>query len=344
MTTTHEVDKAAPELGLRGAGPGAASAKASPPGRTGKARRAAGEAVNRRPREINLIVADRTRLTATRKARGPTTASGPASESVSRSLARQAPPRTGGRAGGPSKRRASDGDFVYLTVPTEQLLAFRPRCRKPYPQMAIRALAASMGATAWHHPILVRPHPTIARHYEVVVGDLAFQAAQSAGLACMPVAVCGLSHRRALECALLEDVRRPDLTPLEVALGYGQLIAQFGYGLAQLAQLAGKSERQVARLLRLLLQSSATFGDGPAGRPRPPQPRSPSAAVAALERRLSERLGAAVEIKGDGRSGAIRITFETVEQFQTIARQLSAFGPRPDPRTGPGRASPGLAA
>jgi len=354
MTTKHEDDEAAPTLGLGGAVSSAAGANASPLGRIAIARRPAGAPGIRRPLEINLVLADRTRLTATRKARGPATAGGPAAAggpataggpgSARLASARQVPPSARKAAGESPRSQAGDGDFVYLTVPTDQLLAFRSRCRKPYPERAIRGLAAAMRQTPWRHPILVRPHPRIARHYEVVVGDLAFQAARSAGLAHMPVAVCGLSHRRALECAILEDVRRPDLTPREVALGYAQLIARSGYGLAQLARLTGRSDRQVAGLLRLLLQSPAPSADGPAANLRPPRPSAPGAAVAALKSRLSERLGAAVEITGDGRTGAITITFESVEQFETIARQLSAFGPRPGPRTGAGRASPGLAA
>lgn len=343
MMTSDREDKAGSDFGPAGAGP--FGAKTSTPDRAGKAAGSGGAAKARKAPEINLFVADPSRLTVTRKTRGPEPAKDPVPGPTDRPSARQARPLCPSAPIGNARRSpAGPGDLVFLTVPTDRLLAFRSRCRKPYPETAVRAFAASMRTNGWHQPILVRPHPGVARHYEVLVGDLAYQAARSAGLACLPVAVCGLSHRRALECVLLEDVRRPDLTPFEVAVGYGTLIARSNHSLAQLAKLTGRSEREVARLLQRLLRVPAAADNAPAGGVRPPEPSSPKTDMAALERHLSEWLGAPVEISCDSRKGAIRIAFATAEQFETIARRLSSLGPRTSPRPDPGRASPGLAA
>jgi ParB/RepB/Spo0J family partition protein len=353
MMTSDREEKAGPDIGAAGAGPVGAKTPATE--RAGEAAGSSGAAKVRKAPEINLFVADPSRLTVTRKPRGPEAAGDPVAGSTDRPSARRAhPPSCGEPVGGAPRPPAGPGDPLFLTVPTDQLLAFRSRSRKPYPEAAVRALAAAMRRDGWHQPILVRPHPAVARHYEVLVGDLAYQAARAAGLACLPVAVSGLSDRRALECVLLEDVRRPDLTPFEAAVCYGTLIARSSYSLARLARLTGRSERQVARLLQGLLRSPAA-SDGPAPADdtaadgiRPPEPPSPKTDVAALERHLSSRLGAPVEISRHGRTGAISIGFETAEQLETIARRLSSLGAltgaRPDSGPGPERASAGLAA
>jgi ParB/RepB/Spo0J family partition protein len=337
MMTSDREYKAGPDRGAAGAGPLGATTSATE--RAGNTARSSGAAKARTAPEINLFAADPSRLTVTRKTRGPEPAKAPVAGSADRPSARRAPPPSG------------LGDPIFLTVPTDQLLAFRLRSRKPYPKAAVRALAAAMRTNGWHQPILVRPHPAVARHYEVLVGDLAYQAARLAGLACLPVAVSGLSDRRALECVLLEDVRRPDLTPFEAAVCYGTLVARSSYSLTRLASLTGRSERQVARLLHGLLRPPASTdgtADTAAGGIRPRQAALPETAVAALERHLSKRLGAPVEISGLGWKGAVRIGFETAEQFESIARRLSTIGARigarPDSGPDPERTSAGLAA
>jgi ParB family chromosome partitioning protein len=210
----------------------------------------------------------------------------------------------------------------------------------------------------------------IARNYEIVVGELPFQTARFAGLEHLTVVVCSLSDIRALECVLLEDVRRPDLTPFEVAVGYGQLIRTFKYSLADLAKLVGKSERQVARNLLLLdspLDSPGAARKAPGGREVKPDLVRPSAGaavapsldvkapaggagdperpslnreLAALERHLSGALGLEVEMTTKGGQGAVQISFANIEQLECIARHLSSFDVHSEPQP----TCPGLAA
>jgi ParB family chromosome partitioning protein len=275
---------------------------------------------------------------------------------------------------GTRPRQTPQSALVSKTVPTDRLHSSWLRPRKPYDERAIRTLAALVRTSGWQHPILVRPHPVIARNYEIVVGELPFQAARFAGLEHLTVVVCSLSDIRALECVLLEDVRRPDLTPFEVAVGYGQLIRTFKYSLAELAELVGKSERQVVRNLLLLdspldssLDSPGAARKAPGGREVRPDLVRPSAGaadapsldvkapagssgdperpslnteLAALERHLSGAIGLEVEMTTKGRQGAVQISFANIEQLECIARHLSSFDVHAEPEP----TCPGLAA
>ena len=293
---------------------GGPRAKAVDPGAAGRSR-AAGRAV-RRPPKISLVLSDRAGFRVKRKAETPQAYS---------------EPRTAGPAG------ASNGALAVKTVALDRLFASGLRPRIPHDRRALQTLAAALMRSGWRHPILVRPHPLIARAYEVVVGDLLYQAARLAGLEQVTVVVYRLSDRRALECVLLEDLQRSDLAPLEVALGCGELIRTFNYGLAELAKRLGKSERQVARSLLLLdgSLSSRAASEAPA----------PKRELAELERRLSAALGLEVAVRTDGETGAdsaggIEISFATIEQFEWIVRRLLALGGQ----TKPAPTHPGLAA
>ncbi len=232
--------------------------------------------------KISLILADPAPVGVARKTQNPSL---PADQRSARgdktSTRRLRATRSGDKsdlnrqARGTRQRQTALSALVSKTVPTDQLHSSWLRPRTPYDERAIRTLAASVRTCGWQHPILVRPHPVIARDYEIVVGELPFQAARSAGLECLSVVVCSLSDFRALECVLLEDVQRPDLAPFEVAVGYGQLIRTFNYSLADLAKLVGKSERQAARLL-LLLDSPKAAREAPGGQEVKPDQVRPS--------------------------------------------------------------------
>lgn len=292
---------------------GGPRAKAVDPGAAGRSR-AAGAAgrVVRRPPKISLVLSDRAGFRVKRKPEAPRADS---------------EPRTAWPAG------ASRGALAVKTVTLERLHASGLRPRVPHERQALQTLAAALMRSGWRHPILVRPHPLIARAYEVVVGDLLYQAARLAGLEQVTVVVCRLSDRRALECLLLEDLQRSDLAPLEVALGCGELIRTFNYDLAELAKRLGRSEQQVAQNL-LLLDGSPSA--------KAPAPRRE---LAELERRLSAALGLEVMVRTDGEAdpntaGGIEISFATIEQFEWIVRRLLALGGQ----TKPAPTHPGLAA
>ena len=137
------------------------------------------------------------------------------------------------------------------TVAVADLVASPFNPRQDFREDELRELADSIREKGVLQPILVRP----AAHegqYEIVAGERRWRAAQMAGVHEIPVIVRDLSEREALEVALIENVQRADLTPLEEAKGYQRLIDQFGYTQQQLADIIGKSRSHVANTLRLL--------------------------------------------------------------------------------------------
>jgi len=99
-------------------------------------------------------------------------------------------------------------------------------------------------------PVVVRPVST--DRYEIIAGERRWRAAQLAGLVEIPVIVRDVDDKTALEIAIVENVQRADLNPLEEALGYEQLIAEHGYTQNDLGEIIGKSRSHVANSLRLL--------------------------------------------------------------------------------------------
>jgi len=101
-------------------------------------------------------------------------------------------------------------------------------------------------------PVVARPSPTQAGRYEIIAGERRWRAAQRAGLTEIPIIVRDVNDRTALELAIIENVQRTDLNPVEEALGYQQLIDDHGYTQADLGNVIGKSRSHVANTLRLL--------------------------------------------------------------------------------------------
>ena len=99
-------------------------------------------------------------------------------------------------------------------------------------------------------PILVRPRPN--GRFEIVAGERRWRAAQKAGLHNVPVVVRELDDLQVMEIAIVENVQRADLNPIDEARGYEVLIARFGRSQEMVAQVVGKSRSHVANMLRLL--------------------------------------------------------------------------------------------
>jgi ParB family chromosome partitioning protein len=100
--------------------------------------------------------------------------------------------------------------------------------------------------------VVVRPSPAQQGRFEIIAGERRWRAAQRAGLAEIPIIVRDVNDRTALELAIIENVQRADLNPVEEALGYQQLIDEHNYSQADLGQVIGKSRSHVANTLRLL--------------------------------------------------------------------------------------------
>ncbi|NYJ12189.1 ParB family chromosome partitioning protein [Rhizobium leguminosarum] len=122
--------------------------------------------------------------------------------------------------------------------------------RRFFDDAELHDLASSIRQHGIVQPIVVR---TMERdRYEIIAGERRWRAAQLAGLIEIPVIVRDVDDKTALEIAIVENVQRADLNPLEEALGYEQLIAEYGYTQNDLGEIIGKSRSHVANSLRLL--------------------------------------------------------------------------------------------
>ena len=126
---------------------------------------------------------------------------------------------------------------------------YQPRGR--FAPEELQALAQSVKENGILQPILVRPHDRLSGHFEIVAGERRWRAAQLAQLHEVPIILRSLDDRSTLEIALIENVQREDLTPLEEAEGYARLMSEFDYTQETLAERIGKSRSAIANLLRL---------------------------------------------------------------------------------------------
>jgi ParB family chromosome partitioning protein len=137
-------------------------------------------------------------------------------------------------------------------VPTAFLKPNPHNPRKSFAPEQIEDLANSIREKGIVQPIIVRAVDGAPDSYEIVAGERRWRAAQRAGLHEVPVLVYTLTDREALEVAVVENVQRADLNPIEEALGYQQLVAEFDYTQEALAKVIGKSRSHVANMMRLL--------------------------------------------------------------------------------------------
>ncbi len=143
---------------------------------------------------------------------------------------------------------------------------YQPRSRMD--EGALNDLAASIREQGVMQPILVRPlEDTVGgKRYEIIAGERRFRAAQIAGLKEIPAIVKNVDDRAAAAMALIENMQREDLNPLEEATGIQRLIHDFNFTHEQAAQSVGRSRSAVTNLLRLLnltepVQTMLTAGD-----------------------------------------------------------------------------------
>lgn len=122
--------------------------------------------------------------------------------------------------------------------------------RRSFAEEELSDLAQSIREHGVVQPVVVRT--ATGGRYEIIAGERRWRAAQLAGLAEIPVIIREVDDRVALELAIIENVQRSDLNPIEEALGYQQLIDEHNYTQADLGQVIGKSRSHVANTLRLL--------------------------------------------------------------------------------------------
>jgi len=133
--------------------------------------------------------------------------------------------------------------------------ALRPNARNPrrvFSNTELDELAASLRERGIIQPIVARPLRGAGDGYEIIAGERRWRAAQRAGLHEVPVVIVEATDAEALQLAIIENVQRADLNPLEEADGYRSLIDEFGNSQEEIAKIVGKSRSYIANTLRLL--------------------------------------------------------------------------------------------
>ena len=128
----------------------------------------------------------------------------------------------------------------------------RDQPRKTFPHESLEALAESIGQFGVLQPIVVRESKAFPGTYEILAGERRWRAAKMAGLSEIPGVILTGDDLKAAQVAIIENVQREDLNPIEEALAYDALIEKFGLTQDQVAKQVGKSRSAVANLLRLL--------------------------------------------------------------------------------------------
>lgn len=142
------------------------------------------------------------------------------------------------------------GNSQELPIDKIQPGKFQPRSY--FNEEDLAELAESIRKNGVVQPIVVRPIEGGAKPYEIIAGERRWRASSIIGKTNIPVVIMELSDRQALEIAIVENVQRKNLKPLEIAAGYQRLINEFSYTQEELSEVIGKSRTQITNTLRLL--------------------------------------------------------------------------------------------
>ena len=137
-------------------------------------------------------------------------------------------------------------------VPIEHVRANPRNPRKLFSDAELTELSDSIRERGIIQPIVVRTARGSADSFEIIAGERRWRAAQRAGLHDVPIVTVEVTDAEALELAIIENVQRTDLNPLEEATGYQVLAAEFNHSQDEIARIVGKSRSHVANTLRLL--------------------------------------------------------------------------------------------
>jgi ParB family chromosome partitioning protein len=256
---------------------------------------------------------------------------------------------------------------VAQRLPIDLLAPSPLQPRRDFPEDQLNSLAQSIRERGVLQPLLVRPaRDPQAAAYEIVAGERRWRAAQRAGLHEIPVVVRDMEDATALELALIENLQRQDLSPLDEAEAFRRLTQELGHSQDELAQALGRSRSHVANTMRLLalpepIRAMLRDGSLSAGHARAllgaanperlalqivardlsvrqaealarrgaaarPRPMA-DPNLAMVERDLSSRLGLRVAIRPSGRGGTLTLRYTRAEQLDELLRKL-AWGSR----------------
>jgi ParB family chromosome partitioning protein len=156
----------------------------------------------------------------------------------------QAAPSSGGKASEQAANKAG-----VLKLPIESIHRDKEQPRQHFDEVKLKELSESIKAQGVLQPILVRKD---GDGYRIIAGERRWRASQAAGLKEVPAIVKDVTEVQAFELALVENLQRSDLNPIEEALGYKRLVEEFKLTQEQVSQRVGKERSTVANALRLL--------------------------------------------------------------------------------------------
>ena len=247
-------------------------------------------------------------------------------------------------------------------IPISKLRPSPIQPRRIFEKASINELADSIKSKGLIQPILVRPSQSNPGDFEIIAGERRWRAAQVAQLHEIPAVIRNLDDVESLEIAIIENVQRADLSPIEEAAGYKKLIENYGHTQEVLSEIVGKSRSHVANIIRLLslpnaIQDMISQGSISPGHARaimnsafPEQfaekiinenlsVRQTEALVKSknplvkkvklkdpdtldLEKKLSEKLGLDVSISHQKRGGSIKVKYRSLEQLEMVTGKL----------------------
>ena len=141
-------------------------------------------------------------------------------------------------------------DSAYRELPVYKVEPNPDQPRREFDEEELQALSDSISVHGVIQPLTVREMPN--GYFQIIAGERRWRAARMAGLSDVPVVVIEADDRKAMELALIENLQRQDLNPVEEALGYQTLMEEYGLTQEDTAQQVGKSRSAVANTLRLL--------------------------------------------------------------------------------------------
>ena len=251
---------------------------------------------------------------------------------------------------------------VTSKMPIADLQRNKYQPRTIFDEEKLNELSSSIKENGVIQPIAVRPNKYEPEKYEIVAGERRWLAAQKAGLNEVPVFILDIDDQKSLEIAIVENIQRQDLNPIEEAKGYQRLTKEFGYDHQKISKFMSKSRSHVSNTLRLLSLPEDVIGlieEGrlTAGQARPliGMPNSSEVAenivkkkvaareveilarkkreksskkaldpnIAFVRNELESRLGLSVEILNKkNNSGKIIIKYKSLDQFELISKLL----------------------
>ena len=152
----------------------------------------------------------------------------------------------------PGSASEADAQVADRSLPIEKLQRNKSQPRRDFDEGALEALAESIRVHGILQPILVRPLPSDSSSYEIIAGERRWRAAQKAGLAQVPVVIRSMDDLGTLEAAIVENLQREDLNPIDEAMAFQQLMDRFARTQQSVADQVGKSRAYIANALRLL--------------------------------------------------------------------------------------------